>query len=240
MSHQQWGPKGLKSCFQLILPCSQRVTPGCAHKPPGRGDNSFPDSFLSKDRLSWPFWSVIPHPRTGWLWGAAPPHCSLPRGVCVPTIPWPHAGICSMAVQGTGERWVHGSQVLFWHCLLPGRVLAVTAELVMLQSIYTTSSSKKLLQKQPGGSNTLSGECSHLTKKEPFSGEFPNINTWQPLRPPQILLCQFPAKRSAAPSQLPHTKLYSQWVCCRWWLGHKGEVSGNHLALGLQKEQQKL
>lgn len=99
---------------------------------------------------------------------------------------------------------------------------------------------QKLLQKQPGGSNTLSGECSHLTKKEPFSGEFPNINTWQPLRPPQILLCQFPAKRSAASSQLPHTKLYSQWVCCRWWLGHKGEVSGNHLALGLQKEQQKL
>lgn len=38
---------------------------------------------------------------------------------------------------------------------------------------------RKLLQKQPGGSNALSGERSHLTTKELFSAAFPNINTLQ-------------------------------------------------------------
>lgn len=31
---------------------------------------------------------------------------------------------------------------------------------------------------------------------------------------------------------MPHTKLYSQRQCCRWWLGHKPKVSGNPLAQG--------
>lgn len=77
----------------LILPCSQGVTPGCAHKPPRRGDNSFPDSFLSKDRLSRDIWSVTPHPRRGLVWGAGPPQLfSSIWAVCphYPMATWRH------------------------------------------------------------------------------------------------------------------------------------------------------
>lgn len=86
-----------------------------------------------------------------------------------------------MGVQVAGERW----GVCLSGASLACNVYSVTC-LQSLQSLQCHSqftppgALSKLLQKQPGGSNTLSGERSHLNKKEPFSAGFPNINTSQP------------------------------------------------------------
>lgn len=84
-----------------------------------------------------------------------------------------------------GRGGVYGSQVPSWLCLLACRESLQSLQSSRCRSQFTPAAApNKLLQKQPGGSNALSGECSHLTKKEPFSAGFPNINTWKPQRAP--------------------------------------------------------
>lgn len=139
------GPKIWKAVSNpLILPCTQAVTPGCAHKPQRRGDNSFPDSFLSKDRWSRDIWPVPPHPRHGCCGVQLHPSSSLPYGLCAPLSLY--AGICFM--QEAGERWgvwLSGAFLALFACLQ--RVPAVPAELEMPQPIYTSSSSKQAASK---------------------------------------------------------------------------------------------
>lgn len=197
------GQKACKAVSNpLILPWSQGVTPDVPTSLHEEVTTSFPDSFLSKDRLSRYIWSVIPHPRHGLGVGCRSTPAVLFHMGCKSPLSHEH-----MQASVTWEcKWqerggVYGSQVPSWLCLL-ACLLACRESLQSLQSSWCRSqftppvAPNKLLQKQPGGSNALSGECSHLTKKEPFSDGFPNINTLKPLTAPSDLAVSVPCQEN--------------------------------------------
>lgn len=181
----------------LILPCSQGSTAGCAHKPPRRADNPFPESFLSKDTLSRDIWSVTRHPRHGLAVGCRSTPAVLFHMGCMSPPSHDHAqASVSRECKRQGRGWVYGSQVPSWLCFLACRESLQPLQSSGCRSQFTPPAApNEPLQKQTGGSNALSGECSHLRKKEPFSPGYPNINTWRPLRAPSDPAVSVPCQK---------------------------------------------
>lgn len=139
----------------------------------------------------------------GWVWGAGPPQLFSSTWGASPHRP---TSICRHLLHGSasGRREVGCTALRClpgFACLL-ACLLACRESLQSLQSSWCRSqftppvAPNKLLQKQPGGSNALSGECSHLTKKEPFSDGFPNINTLKPLTAPSDLAVSVPCQEN--------------------------------------------
>lgn len=217
----------------LILPCSQGVAAGCAHKPPRRGDNSFPESLLSKDT------------RHGLAVGCrSTPAVLLHMGCLSPPSHDHLQASVSWECKRQGRGGVYGSQVPSWLCLLACRESLQSLQSSWCRSQFTPPPApNKLLQKQTGGSNTLSGECSHLMKKGTI---FCWISKYQHLEASESTL------RSCCVSSLPREVLLLP-ICptqsstasdCAADDGLVINVRSQVITwlweMGLQKEQQKL